>query len=88
MDYKKNDGISLTDIINEIHYILLNKLLKNNNEKYGIFNKYVKILSNDQITFIFEKIRCIEYCLSICNNDDLQIGAFIGIFKYILSTRI
>lgn len=72
--YRMNHGYTLSDILNEIHTVLINCVLIDDDQR---FDKY----DNDQIIQILSRLSNIEYNLSVCTNETLQIGAFIGIFK-------
>jgi replication factor C subunit 3/5 len=78
---KYESGLAMTDIIYEIHDIFLNKLLGNKLDP-----KIAKLLikmSDDKIMFIINKMRDIEYNLSICTRETAQLGALIGLFKLV-----
>jgi len=64
--YKETNGYSLSDIMNEIHDLLLKKL---NNSK---INKIEKI---------YENLQNLEHNLSNSTSDILHIGEFISIFN-------
>lgn len=70
---KELEGFSLTDIIIEIHDFLINKLLQKTNDKIN--------LSENQIMQIVRNLGKIEYDVANSNNDIIQFGAFISIFK-------
>ncbi len=73
-------GLSLTDIIREIHLNLLNYMLDNKKTEINI---YIKKLDDEQIMQLFKKLSDVEYNLSICTSESLQIFALIGIFHSI-----
>ena len=73
---KKNYGLSLNDIIHELHLYLSNKLM---NGESG--NQYVDEMNDTSIIGILEKMRIIEYNLATCTTDSLQLAGFIGVFK-------
>lgn len=61
------NGYSLGDILTEMHNRLFTKIMKNDNiQKYSL---------------ILKLLRDVEYNLSICTDETLQISAFIGVFK-------
>jgi len=64
-------GISLHDIMLEIHDILINLILTNN----------YTLLTKKQILNILSNLQNIELNQSVSINEDIQLGAFIGTFK-------
>lgn len=72
---KTKYGLSLTDILHEIHNILIEYLLTNNTDGFDI-NK----LNKNQIIEIFDKIREIEFNQSVNTSENIQLSALIGIF--------
>jgi hypothetical protein len=68
--------LSLSDIIHEIHEIILTCVIKNDNTGTSI-NK----LNITQIEYILNKLKDIEYDQSTIETEDIQLGALIGIFK-------
>jgi replication factor C subunit 3/5 len=71
-------GISLTDILYIIHDVLLEFLLTNKTNSYDISN-----LTENQIKYIFTKIREIEFNQSTNTTETIQLTALIGIFNNI-----
>jgi len=67
----KLQNISLVDILNDVHELILNKLLAS--EKLEIENTLIHIIND---------LRFIEYNLSFCTEENIQLSAFIGIFKF------
>lgn len=67
-----NDGISLVELINCIYEYFMDCIINNNNSiiKYEL-NKCIEIVKNMSI---------INENLTYCNNDNIQIISFIGIF--------
>ena len=74
-------GLSLSDIINEIHDYLINKIL--NEGDY----KIVQNLTTKQVIYILDKLRDIEYNQSVNTVDDIQLSAIISIFKLALMEK-
>ena len=74
-DYKENYGFSLTDIINEIHDILILILLDTNKNIYK--------LNSSDIMEIIKQLGKIEYNVANSIDETIQFAAFIGIFKII-----
>lgn len=73
---RKEFRFSLLDIINEVHKIITNHITEE------VTNNLLKKLSQDKLIFILKKICQVEYNLSICTSELIQVGTFIGIFKY------
>jgi len=68
----KNNGLSLNDVIQELHDNLINRILSDDfTDKLNIHN----------ICFILDNLRDIEFNQSVNSIDDIQISAFIGVFK-------
>jgi replication factor C subunit 3/5 len=71
---KIKSGISLTDIISELHDILYSKIIENGNN--------IDININiERILYIISKLKNIDFYQSVTLNDDIQLSAIIGIFK-------
>lgn len=68
-EYKRSNGLSLNDIICEIHDVVINKLIKG---EYGNTNFITDILKN---------LGSMEYNAANTSNEDIQLGRFVGIFK-------
>ena len=68
-------GLSLTDILHEIHNILIEFLLTENTDGFDIDK-----LDENQIKDIFDKIREIEFNQSVNTSENIQLSALIGIF--------
>jgi len=75
-DIKNDSGISLEDIITEIHDVLVEYVINDN----AVF-ECVKVLSIDTITRILDKLRMIEINNSKNTIESIQVGGLIGIFK-------
>lgn len=73
---KNVNGISLKDIISEIHDILINYLINDN----AVF-VCVKKLSTKQITNILDSLRTIEINESVNTIENIQYGGLISVFK-------
>ncbi len=74
-DLKIKDGLSLTDILHEIHNILIEFLLTSKTDGFDIDK-----LNEDQIKSIFDKIREIEFNQSVNTSEKIQLSALVGIF--------
>ena len=75
-NYKKQYGYSLIDIIKEVHSVLISNLL-------DCEDKLIKINVNEgKYGKIFENLRDIEFNTTNSINDNIQLGAFVGIFKF------
>ena len=76
-------GISLSDILIEIHDILVEYILDGNDGNDGNdSNKDGKIhLDRDRIKHILEKIGDIEINLSNSSTENIQLGALVGVFR-------
>lgn len=75
LNIKTLHGLSLGDIITEIHNILINYI------NSIILIEDLKKLSIDQIINILSKLRLIEYNHSVNTMEYIQLSALIGIFK-------
>ena len=73
---KKTYGLSITDIISEIHDILLQCILYDNYEY-----EYIKKLSIQKISQILDELRLIEFNQSVNTTESIQLSAMIAIFK-------
>jgi len=78
---KYKDGLSLNDIIQEIHNIILKYIL--NKKTYGTS---INIFTNDQLIHILDKLREIEYNQATNTTENIQVSALVGIFK-LLNTQ-
>lgn len=78
---KSNLGLGLSDIINEIHDHLLLYMIN------SCSNKILLKLHVNQVLFILDKIRSIEFNQSIVLSDDIQLSALISIFKLALNLK-
>jgi len=76
-EYRKEHGFSLMDIINEVYGIILNNIINNTN------NIYFKQVDEKKLIIILDRLRDIEYNLSVCTSELIQTSAFIGIFKHL-----
>jgi replication factor C subunit 3/5 len=77
LEIKNTFGLSLNDIILEIHDNVLNHVLSDDDSKY----EYLQNLSMPQILNILEKLRTIEFNQSVNTNENIQLGTLVGIFK-------
>ncbi|AYV82076.1 MAG: replication factor C small subunit [Homavirus sp.] len=78
-DIKKKNGLSLTDIIREIHDILICCILEN---KYQY--EYIKKLDMEKISRILDELRIVEFNQSVNTTESIQLSAMIAIFKKVL----
>jgi len=69
--HNKNDNIALVDLLTKIHKIILKSIINNEN----IYN-----MPQKKIITILEHIGNIEYALSMCTFDTLQIAGFVSLF--------
>jgi replication factor C subunit 3/5 len=77
-DYIKM-GFTINDLINDFHTIILNYLT---DENYDIsLFKDIQKLSDTTLMRIFKEFRNIEYNLSVCSSDHIQINTVIASFK-------
>lgn len=72
---KHHHGLSLVDIITEIHNVIIDFFVHNKTN-----NTAVHKLSNPRIAFILNKMRAVEFNLSVNTNENIQLAALIGIF--------
>lgn len=77
---KLDGGLSLGDIITEIHDILINYIL---NKSSNV--KYVNQITDSQLIFILDKLRQIEANHYSNTNENIQCSGLIGIFKIALN---
>ena len=77
-EIKQMYGLSVNDIIRELHDVLLNDILITENE----VNPDVRKLSVNKVTDILDKLRLVELNQAVCTIDNIQIAAIVGIFKY------
>jgi len=73
---KNLNGLSLGDIITEIHDVLINYIITSKTDINDIIN-----LSMKAISCIIDDMRSIEYNHSVNALDTIQISGLIGIFK-------
>lgn len=67
----KKDGLTLSDIITECHDLLIDSLIQ---------NKQLCNFSEDKISLIIQELGNVEYNMSMCTHEIIQIGAFVAIF--------
>jgi len=67
--FKDTNGLSLNDIIYEVHEIIIKKVL---DKKYDDMNRITNILKN---------FGTLEYSAANTSNENIQLGRFVGIFK-------
>ena len=79
LELKNIYGLSLNDILLEIHDGILNYLLDKNND--DVICEYLNKLSTNQVLGILDKLRTIEYNQSVNTNENIQLGALVGTFK-------
>jgi replication factor C subunit 3/5 len=79
---KKDNGYSLQDIITELNMMLTDYILTEDKKKYD----YLANTSVKKITYILDKMRTIEFNLTNCINDNIQISALIGLFHFYPTT--
>ncbi|AYV78972.1 MAG: replication factor C small subunit, partial [Edafosvirus sp.] len=76
-EYRREHGFSLMDIINEVYGIILNNLINDGK------NIYIQKMDEKKLIIILDRLRDIEYNLSVCTSELIQTSAFIGIFKHL-----
>jgi replication factor C subunit 3/5 len=77
-ELKKEMGLSLDDIINEIHDMLLDHILKQDKDKdYKTLDK----LNISQMSVILDRMRSIEFNQSTNTTETIQLAGMVGIFK-------
>jgi replication factor C subunit 3/5 len=77
LELKKKNGLSLTDIIREIHDILIACIIDND-------GNYMNKLNLTQIAKILDDLRLIDFNQSVNTVESVQLGAVIAIFKRVL----
>lgn len=75
VELKREHGLSLSDIINELHEILVTHILNDSTK-----NNELKLELNNIID-ILDKLRTIEYNHSVNTVENIQLSGLIGIFK-------
>lgn len=78
LQIKNKCGFSLSDIITEIHDILLEYIIEGTT-KYTVISN----LSLDYMTNVIDMLRVIEYNISVSTTENTQLGGIIAIFKKI-----
>jgi replication factor C subunit 3/5 len=73
---KEKYGLSLTDILREIHNILVTYIRTND---CGTFK--ITKLKNNHIKFILSKLRDIEFNQSVNTSENIQLSALVSIFN-------
>jgi len=73
---KQENGLSISDVITELHNILINYILDGKSNIDSI-NK----LSIDKVIYILDELRFVQYNQSVNTSESIQLGAIIGIFK-------
>lgn len=68
---KVDNGYSVNDILYELSDYILDSILNNSHEE----------ISSDKFCKILKHIRLIEYNLTSCSNDSIQLSSLIGVFK-------
>lgn len=76
LQIKQENGLSLGDIITEIHDILIDYII-NNKTKFMCMNK----ININAITNILDKLRGIEYNYSVSSNENIQLSGLVAVFK-------
>lgn len=77
---KQQNGLTINDIISEIHDILIDFILNGNT-----YNLNINKLDMKDILFILDKMRTIEFNQSISTDESIQLSGLIGVFKIIFS---
>jgi len=77
---KCDEGLSLVDIITEIHDVLINYILEEKRDTKCVCN-----LTIDQIIIILDKLRQIESNHYSNTNENIQFGGLVSVFKFALS---
>ena len=75
VNLKTENGLSLGDIITELHEILVNLIVSEE------ASEYTKKLKLNNIINILDKLRTIEYNHSVNTIENIQFGGLVGIFK-------
>lgn len=73
---KKQNGITIIDIISELHEILIDSILNGTTRNVNI-NK----LNLQNVLYILDNMRTIEFNQSISTEEEIQLSGLIGIFK-------
>ena len=74
---KNKNGLSLNDILNEIHDILVDYILTGKNED----DINVEKLAQKKINMILNKISKIEFNQSVNTTENIQLSALVAVFK-------
>lgn len=78
---KYDKGLSLNDIIQEIHNETVEYILRDQFYDIELSKELLKRYDTNQLAFILDKMRDIEYNQSVNTSDDIQLSALIGIFQ-------
>ncbi len=81
-EFKSEFGLSLNDILHEIHDVLVEYIINGSkdNGKY-INGMKTNLLKTEQVAKILDKLRMVEYNQSNSVTENIQLGALIGAFK-------
>lgn len=77
---KKDNGLSLMDIITEIYNLIIEYIINGESD-----NDNINKLKIDDCSMILDKMRQVEFNQSTDTNEDIQLAAFIGVFKMVSS---
>ena len=82
LDLKNSVGLSLDDIIQEIHDQIVSYIIdEDTKETRAIKDNPLKKLTLQQIAKVLDKMRVIEYNQSVNTSENIQLAALVGIFK-------
>ena len=73
---KKEQGLSLGDIIYELHDILIDYIINDTSKFLSLKKLNIKTISN-----ILDKLRNIEFNHSISSNENIQLSGLVAVFK-------
>jgi replication factor C subunit 3/5 len=76
---KKDNGLSLMDIITEIYNLIIEYIINGTSD-----NDNISKLEINDCSIVLDKMRHVEFNQSTDTSEDIQLAAFIGVFKLIL----
>lgn len=71
-----SNGLSMSDIMAEMHDIFVDYIINNNKD-----NRLIEKITLENLIILLDGLRIIEFNQSINTNSNIQIAAFISIFK-------
>lgn len=79
---KHNYGLSLNDIISEIHTLLINGIIQDGEEDVKV-KEIIEQLGTTKIGHILNRLSIVEYNLSVSNSETVHLSSLIGAFHLV-----